>query len=344
MSINVKYTAIDRKYMRIVVGWLSMKWLHLFIMFQSYYLLVITLLAAINLASVHGSNMRASARHVFKERALLSERNDVLKLHRSPPHVSHTVVFAVKQLRMVELEDTLLDISNPFSENYGKHWTHAQVGEFTSNPSAAAAILEYLNLKDIKIDQRTLFDEFITATASVKVWEDMLNTEFNVYAMKPETQAALNGAKDEMIIRCESYSLPVELMEHVDAVFKTVQIPDPHVDKGHKRINSEMTQVPATTPINRASSASFLIPGYVTPQLLYNYYNVSSPCGSSLVSQAVFQTINDALNPDDLTNFQNFFSLPVTPIAQVIGGHVPVTHLCIRVVLNPTWIRNTLWR
>ena len=260
--------------------------------------------------------------HVFKECALLSERNDVLKLHRSPPHASHTVVFAVKQLRMAELDDTLLDISNPFSENYGKHWTHAQVGEFTSNPSAAAAILEYLNLKDIRIDQRTLFDEFITATASVKVWEDMLNTEFNTYAMKPETQAALNGAKDEMIIRCESCSLPVELMEHVDAVFKTVQIPDPRVNKSHKRIHSEIIRVPGTNPINRASSSSILIPGFVTPQLLYNYYNISSPYGSSLVSQAVYETINDALNPDDLTNFQNFFSLPVTPIAQVIGGHV----------------------
>jgi tripeptidyl-peptidase-1 len=267
--------------------------------------------------------MRASARHVFKERALLSERNDVLKLHRSPPHASHTVVFAVKQLRMAELEDTLLDISNPFSENYGKHWTHAQVGEFTSNPSAAAAILEYLNLKDIRIDQRTLFDEFITATASVKVWEDMLNTEINTYAMKPETQAALNGAKDEMIIRCESYSLPVELMEHVDAVFKTVQIPDPRVDKSHKCING----VPGTAPFNRASSASILISVFVTPQLLYNYHNISSPYGSSLVSQVVYETINDALNPDDLMNFQNFFSLTATPIVKIIGGHVD-TNAC----------------
>ena len=112
-------------------------------MFPPFYLLVIMLLAAI--AIVHGTNLRASARHVLKERALLSERNDVLKLHRSPPHISHTVIFAVKQLRIAELEDALLDISNPLNENYGKHWTHAQVGEFTSNPSAAAAIIEYLN-------------------------------------------------------------------------------------------------------------------------------------------------------------------------------------------------------
>jgi hypothetical protein len=77
-------------------------------MFRSYYLLVVMLLAAI--AIVHGTNLRESVRHMFKEHALLSERNDVLKLHRSPPHISHTVVFAVKQLRMAELENTLLDI------------------------------------------------------------------------------------------------------------------------------------------------------------------------------------------------------------------------------------------
>ena len=295
-------------------------------MLRSLYLLI-TILFFAAIASVHGSNLRAPARHVFKERALLSERNDVLKLHRSPPQISHTVVFAVKQLRMVELEETLLDISNPLSENYGKHWSRIQVGEFTSNPAAATAILEYLNSKDIKIDQRTLFDEFITATASVKVWEDMFNTEFSTYAMKPETQAALNGAKDEMIIRCESYSLPVELMEHVDVVFKTVQIPDPRVSRGDQRTNSEMIRVPGTIPINRAGSTSVLYPGYVTPQLLFNYYNISSPYGSSLVSQAVYETINDALNPDDLTNFQNFVGIPVTPIAQNIGGHVD-TNAC----------------
>jgi subtilase family serine protease len=137
-------------------------------MFPPFYLLVIMLLAAI--AIVHGTNLRASARHVLKERALLSERNDVLKLHRSPPHISHTVIFAVKQLRITELENALWDISNPLSKNYGKHWTQDQVGHFTSNPIAVTSILDYLASKNVQIDQRTLFDEYITATATVGVW------------------------------------------------------------------------------------------------------------------------------------------------------------------------------
>jgi len=280
--------------------------------------LFVIILVFSTIAIAHGSNLRVSSSHVFKEHALLSNRKDIQKLHRSSPELLHTVIFAVKQLRMIELEDTLLDISNPLSENYGKHWTHTEVGQFTYNPTAVKFILNYLNSKNIKIDQRTLFDEYITATASVKVWEDMFDTEFNNYVMKPSPQAILQGVKDEVVIRCESYSLPLELVQHIDAVFKTVQMPNQMVDP-----HSGAVKGPGVAPINGVNrNASPLYSGYVTPQLLYNFYNISSPVGSSSVTQAVFETINDALNPTDLTNFQNFFGLPVASISQNIGGHV----------------------
>ena len=77
-----------------------------------------------------------------------------------------------------------------------------------------------------------------------------------------------------------------------------VKFPDPRVSRSHERIHSEMI---------RSSSASALILCYVTPQLLYNnYYNISS-----ITSQAVYATNSNALNPNDLTNFQ-IFSLPVS--------------------------------
>ena len=144
--------------------------------------------------------------------------------------------------------------------------------------------------------------------------------------------------------------LSVRTMASTGLMFKwgnSLPIPDQRVNKSHKRIHSEMTRVPGTNSINRASSSSILIPGFVTPQLLYNYYNISSPYGPSLVSQAVYETINDALNPDDLTNFQNFFSLPVTQSLRLLEDmsiRMPVTQLCIRAASHPTWIRNTLWR
>ena len=123
--------------------------------------------------------------HVFKEHAPLSMRRDVQKMNRAQPIAKHTVVFAMSQRNIPDLERILWDVSDPTSENYGKHWTRAEVGAFTSNPAATKAVLEYLStVKEVTIDHRTLYDEYITATGPVEVWEALLKTEFNVYAVK----------------------------------------------------------------------------------------------------------------------------------------------------------------
>jgi tripeptidyl-peptidase-1 len=113
-------------------------------------------------------------------------------------------------------------------------------------------------------------------------------------------------------IRSESYSLPSELSEHVTAVFNTVQFPELRRKKRND-VNKAKQAV---------DSQSGIISGYVTPQLLYQYYSISNPVGSANVSQAVFETGNDAMNPDDLTYFQETFNLPVEAISEDIGGHV----------------------
>ena len=62
--------------------------------------------------------------------------------------------------------------------------------------------------------------------------------------------------------------------------------------------------------------------GYVSPELLNQFYNISNNNGSAIVSQAVLETIDNAMSPTDLTRFQQYFNLTVEPIAQDIGGHV----------------------
>jgi len=68
-----------------------------------------------------GLSMTDSSSHVFKENALLSMRRDVNRVHRAQPEVKHSVIFAVSQRNIPELERVLLDVSDPTSENYGKH-------------------------------------------------------------------------------------------------------------------------------------------------------------------------------------------------------------------------------
>ena len=121
------------------------------------------------------------------------------------------------------------------------------------------------------------------------------------------------------MIRSESYSLPSELSEHVTAVFNTVQFPE--LRRKKRSVISKAKQA-VDSVLSDTKSQSDIISGYVTPELLYQYYDISNPVGSADVSQAVFATIDNALNPDDLTYFQKTFNLPVEAISEDIGGHV----------------------
>jgi len=206
----------------------------------------------------------------------------------------------------------------------------------------------------VTIGHRTLYDEYITATGPVEVWEALLKTEFNVYTLKEafsgphSAESDVGHEKVRAFIRSESYSLPSELSEHVTAVFNTVQFPELRrkkrsvVHKAKLAVDSMLSDTGKLTPgtisgyrgvVSKAKKAmesvlsdidsqSGIISGYVTPQLLYQYYNISNPVGSADVSQAVFETGNDAMNPDDLTYFQETFNLPVEAISEDIGGHV----------------------
>lgn len=109
-----------------------------------------------NLLVVEG----ATSFHVFKE----SVRGLLLSalLH-------HTVIFAVHQRNLDELEQVLFDVSDPASANYGKHWSKSEVGELTSNPTSTNAVLEYLSFKRVNVINQSLYGEYITATATINV-------------------------------------------------------------------------------------------------------------------------------------------------------------------------------
>ena len=261
--------------------------------------------------------------HVFKEHALLAMRKDVNKMNRMHPASMHTVVFAVAQQNIDKLERILLDVSDPNSENYGKHWSRAEVGAFTSNPKASNVVLEYLSTKNVKVDHQTLYNEYITATGPVAEWESMFNTEFSKYSLKSradvESKSAIDHEKEHTVVRCESYSLPSELSDHVSAVFNTVQFPEVRTKRRAQLFSVEKSIMP--------DDQFGIFPGYVTPQLLYQYYNISTPVGSSDVSQAVFETGGQTLDPNDLTTFQKYFNLQVEAISKDIGGGIS-TYAC----------------
>jgi tripeptidyl-peptidase-1 len=239
---------------------------------------------------------------------------------------------------MDELTEELYAVSDPSSPKYGQHWTKAQVAEFTKNEEGYNRIKEYLDRFGIKVVSETLHGEYITAEASVGEWESFFKTDFYEYTIdrprsKPranidsyadiEEQKTNNGEKLVKVIRTEEYSLPGEIADDLHAAFNTIHFPQllaPRLKRGDEPSkNKDKSQ---KINKNLRSAAVGIIPGEVTPEFINQYYDVKNNTGGSIVTQAIFASLDEGFSPNDLTYFQNYFGLPIEPIADEVGGHV----------------------
>eukprot|EP01035_Chromulina_nebulosa_P015011 gene15011-19872_t len=103
-----------------------------------YYIIAMALCTLVTATT--GKNL-----HVFQEKA--KKDPSFLPLSRADKVAIHEVVFAISQLNMEQLIRVLDDVSDPSSSNYGKHWSKAQVAEFTANKKSYNAVMEYLHSK-----------------------------------------------------------------------------------------------------------------------------------------------------------------------------------------------------
>eukprot|EP01038_Epipyxis_sp_PR26KG_P005158 gene5158-7181_t len=228
--------------------------------------------------------------------------NHFHKRNRADEKAVHSVVFACKQRNLDKIKSILHDVSNPLSKNYGKHLSYDEVAQMTKNLKSSRHIMRVLSLHGIAVTKRTKNDEYITAEAPVSVWESFFNTEFHEFVTK-------DSQSTHHVIRCEKYSLPVVLVDHVSAVFNTVQFPNP------MEMKSSIVKMPFTT------AAEVNITHYVTPAFLGEVYDIRNFTGSEQSSQAVYESIGQTYSPSDLTTFQKHFGLPVEAVAVDIGYH-----------------------
>jgi hypothetical protein len=231
----------------------------------------------------------------------------------------HEVIFAVKHRNLDWLESKLNEVSYPDSPNYGKHMSKDEIAAMVTSPESTETVRQYLLDHGFNVHRETRYGEFIFVDAPIHQFEKLFATEFHEYTMyNHETR------RDELIIRAEHYSLPQELVEHVEAAFNTVQFPPPSIFHGHYETPEPSTHLRKENvqeePKDISSSASYT--GYVYPALLNDYYCIPSNVGNNLTSQAVYESLNQTLSPSDLSTFQTYFSLPQEKIAGDYNGHV----------------------
>lgn len=249
--------------------------------------------------------------HVYKDSIpLLNSRNDLIKLGRAPLEQIHEVIFAIQPKNMDELTRFLHVVSDPENASYGYHLSKDEVNELTSNPEAHATVISYLLANGVSVVSETLYGEYVTANASIAVWETFFNTVFYTFH-----QTHFDG-DTHTVVRAEEYSIPKEIDSHVEGVMNTVDIPI--LSTRSRKI------IPATTKKRSLSRklSGLLIDGVITPERLRIIYNMGDSHGSDLSTQAVYSYGDGQFfNPSNLAYFQANISMQPLQPAISVGNH-----------------------
>ena len=162
--------------------------------------------------------------HVKMETMVDNFSNRFTKGARALPSQLHTVVFAIKKLRMNELRDILDDISNPYSLNYGKHLTREEVTQLTVNREGSDSLLYFLGNftavdGNVKIVTKTPNMDYITARASVELWERLFNAELFQFYIKSEQHAKGLSINSFQLPYCINFLSTIRFTPSLQRVF-----------------------------------------------------------------------------------------------------------------------------
>jgi tripeptidyl-peptidase-1 len=157
----------------------------------------------------------------------------------------------------------------------------------------------------LQIQMRTIYDDYIVASASTGHWERMLQTEFHYF------NGERGGMRESDVIRADKYFLPADIQPHVSGVFGTVQ--NPFVLSSATKYSAARGL--STLPMAAAASGPVVYSGYSTVDWIRSLYGVPSDVAGDTnianYTQCVYEQGTQRYSVDDLNMFQEMFDLPI---------------------------------
>ncbi|EIN12224.1 subtilisin-like protein [Punctularia strigosozonata HHB-11173 SS5] len=261
--------------------------------------------AALAIPSVH-------RRHVVHEkRAAEPSPEHWLSARRADPAAVLPMRVGLAQRNLHLLEDMLMEVAHPESDNYGMHWTPAEVVDFFKPAEdTVEAVKTWLTEFGIAPGRMKMSPSkgWLEFNVTVAEAEDLLQTEYHVYTHS-------SGLEQ---ISCPSYSVPEQIREHVDLITPTVHFN--HVMRSeplHKRSGdgSRMGQPSAHTGPKTNGQKVKITPNlatcdqFITPDCLRALYNVHyTPIATKKNSYGIVEFTPQAFLADDLDLFFTNFS------------------------------------
>jgi tripeptidyl-peptidase-1 len=203
------------------------------------------LLNSLSLFLLCCSGLAAPASHQFVHHEKRdSTPHKLINRGYAPLDTKLPIRFSLKQRNADLGHDHLMDISNPKSPNFGKHWTAKQVEDFFSpSKESVESVLDWLNSSGINPNRYRVANGrgSVQLYATVSEAEALLNTEYNVYE---------HAETGDLSYACDEYSLHSSLLEHVDYVTPTVGFATTRTNKKLRKRGHPAIPRPHFTPYN----------------------------------------------------------------------------------------------
>jgi len=211
------------------------------------------------------------------------------------PEATLEVLLAIKQSNTKELEETLLEVSDPASPRYGQWLALEEVDALVAPASASVtAVTNWLASHNIQAEKVTSNGDFIRAIVTIAAAEDILNTQYAYFHHADTNTTVLRASAP--------YTVPAHVAEHIDFVSPTITFPPVHNRPKRSAVDATKAKV--------------------TPALLRSLYGMTdSDVGKGAASNnsmGVASFIGQYYSPKDLALFWAKYKPPAaTPFTDV---------------------------
>lgn len=184
-------------------------------------LLTIGLLAlvALSVVSLTVVEARSHSHHHEVKESISSPPAGWTAVRRASPSAPLRLLIAVRQQNLHELEQTLLDVSDPRSSSFGQHWSneaiHALVAPKMKDVTDIHAWLQGHGIDSTQAET-TSNSDFIRVRVTVGEAEKLLHAEYFEFA---------HPARKDTMIRTLSYKVPSSIAHAIDIIGPTVRFP-----------------------------------------------------------------------------------------------------------------------
>ncbi|KAE9405293.1 family S53 protease [Gymnopus androsaceus JB14] len=209
------------------------------------------------------------------------------------PDTPISLKIALTATDMAGLEKVVWDVSTPGNSLYGQHLSYDETRAYAvPSPETVSAVATWLNENGItNLTSSGAFDDWLGFTVPISIANSLLNANFEKFS-------EVGGPRE--LTRTLSYSIPVDLKQHIDLVYPTTDFV--RLSKGPKLEVHETSDKLATRAVAASCQSA------VIPQCLQNLYGIpTTPATNSLNTLFVSGFDDEWAQEEDLEEFLSIY-------------------------------------